>query len=48
MDDELRKLLDVLRCLVTILEAIDKLFPDWVGTFQEFEDELVERIQEFR
>lgn len=48
MSDELKKLLELLRCVVLVIETVNQLFPDWAGTFEDFEDAVLNRIQDLR
>lgn len=43
-----KRLLDVLRCITTILEVLVELFPDWVPVLEELEDEIADRLQDLR
>lgn len=48
MSDELKKLLELLRCLVLVIETVRVFFPDWAPQLEELEDEVVNRIQDLR
>lgn len=45
---EIKRLLDVLRCITTILEVLVELFPDWVPVLEQLEDEVTDRLQDLR
>lgn len=48
MSTELRDLLELLRCVTLILEKVLEYFPQFAPMVQELEDEVVDRIQDYR